>query len=73
MKNERGITLISLAITIVVMFILAGVAVYEAVINDGGVVNDVREETSKQQEMIQEEKDKMNTVLKEQEEDWGIS
>ncbi len=73
MKNERGITLISLAITIVVMFILAGVAVYEAVINDGGVVNEVREETSKQQEMIQEEKDKMNTVLKEQEEDWGIS
>ena len=73
MKNERGITLISLAITIVVMFILAGVAVYEAVINDGGVVNEVREETSKQQEMIQEEKDKMNTVLKQQEEDWGIS
>lgn len=73
MKNERGITLISLAITIVVMFILAGVAVYEAVINDGGVVNEVREETSKQQEMLQEEKDKMNTVLKEQEEDWGIS
>ena len=73
MKNERGITLISLAITIVVMFILAGVAIYEAVINDGGVVNEVKEETSKQQEMVQEEKDKMNTVLKEQEEDWGIS
>ena len=45
MKNERGITLISLAITIVVMFILAGVAIYEAVINDGGVVNEVKEET----------------------------
>lgn len=72
MSNERGITLLSLALTIVVMVILAGVAIYSGTIEDGGLINQVKDETSKQQDMVQDEKDKMNAVLKEQEEDWGI-
>ena len=74
MKSERGITLFSLVITIIVMVILAGVAVYTGVIEDnGGLVNNIKEETTKEQKMIQEEKDKMNEVLKNQEKDWGIT
>ena len=72
MRNERGITLLSLVLTIVVMVILAGVAIYSGTIEDGGLINQVKDETSKQQEMVQDEKDKMNAVLKNQEEDWGI-
>ena len=61
MKSERGITLFSLVITIIVMVILAGVAVYIGVIEDDeGLINRVKEETTKEQEMVQEEKDKMN-------------
>ena len=74
MKSERGITLFSLVITIIVMVILAGVAVYIGVIEDDeGLINRVKEETTKEQEMVQEEKDKMNEVLKNQEKDWGIT
>ena len=72
MSNERGITLLSLVITIIVMVILAGVAIYSGTIEDGALINQVKDETSKQQDMVQDEKDKMNAVLKNQEEDWGI-
>ena len=72
MSNERGITLFSVVITIIVMVILPGVAIYSGTIEDGGLINQVKDETSKQQEMVQDEKDKMNAVLKNQEEDWGI-
>lgn len=39
MKNEKGITLISLVITVIVMLILAGVAITTA-INDGGLFDE---------------------------------
>lgn len=73
MKNERGITLISLTVTLIVMLILAGVAIYGSLYeNDGGLINMVKDENSKQQNMVQEEKNKMNTVLQDVEEEWGI-
>ena len=72
MKSERGITLFLLVLTIIVMIILSGVAIYTGFIEDDGLINRVKEETVKQQDMVQEEKDKMNKVLKEQEQDWGI-
>lgn len=72
MKNERGITLFSLVITIVVMLILAGVAIYGSLYENGGLINSVKDETIKQQNMVQKEKNKMNTVLQDLEEEWGI-
>ena len=36
------------------------------------MVNQVKEETNKQQEMVKQEQEKMNSVLKNQEVDWGI-
>lgn len=71
-KNERGITLLSLVITLVVMLILAGITIYSSLYENGGVINQVKDETSKQQEMVKKEKDKMNTVLQDVEEEWGI-
>ena len=72
MKNERGITLLALAITLVVMLILAGVAIYGSLYENGGTINIVIDETVKQQNMVQKEKNKMNTVLQDVEEEWGI-
>ena len=72
MKNERGITLFSLVVTLVVMLILAGVVIYGSLYENGGIINEVKGETIKQQEMVQDEKDKMNTVLQDVEEEWGI-
>ena len=72
MKNERGITLFSLVVTIIVMLILAGVVIYGSLYENGGIINEVKDETIKQQEMVQDEKDKMNTVLQDVEEEWEI-
>lgn len=72
MKNERGITLLSLVVTIIVMLILAGVAINGSLHENGGVINEVKDETLKQQNMVQKEKNKMNTVLQDVEEEWGI-
>ena len=73
MKNERGITLFSLVLTIIVMTIIIGVTIYMGFIENGGLISTVKNETIKQQDMVQNEKDKMNTVLKEQEKDWGLA
>ena len=43
MKNERGITLFSLVITIVIMLILAGVAIYGSLYENGGIINQVKD------------------------------
>ena len=72
MKNERGITLLSLVVTIIVMLILAGVAIRGSLHENGGIINGVKDETLKQQNMVQKEKNKMNTVLQDVEEEWGI-
>ena len=73
MRNERGITLFSLVVTIVIMIILAGVAIYGGLQEHGGIINAVKDETLKQLNMVQKEKDKMHIVLQDVEEEWGIS
>ena len=70
--RDRGITLLALVVTLIVMLILAGVAIYGSLYENGGVINQFKDETSKQQDMIRDEKDKMNTVLQDVEDEWGI-
>lgn len=72
MKNERGITLFALVVTIAVMLILAGAAIYTGIYENGGTVNLVKDETEKQEEIIEKEKEKKNSVLENIEEEWGI-
>jgi len=71
-QSPAGITLLSLVVTIVLMMILSGVAIYMGIGADGGVINAIKDETQYQEKAINEEKSKMNTVLKNQEKDWGI-
>lgn len=73
MKNERGITLMVLVLTIIVMIILAGVTIYLSLDTNQGVINEVKTETQLQQNMVQTEKNKMNSVLQDLEKDWGLN
>ena len=47
MKNKRGITLIALIITIIVLLILAGVSI-SLVVGDNGVLNQAKNASIKQ-------------------------
>lgn len=73
MNNERGITLMVLVLTIIVMLILAGVTLNIGLGSDRGVINEVKTETKFQQDMTKNENKKRNQVLQELEEDWGIN
>ena len=70
--KENGRTIISLAVTIIVMLILAGVVINAALVEDSGLVHDIKSEKEEQEEMIKEEQDKRDDVLKNQLKDWGF-
>ncbi len=76
MTNEKGITILSLVVTMIVMIILAGVTI-SIIGNDKGstneIISQVQNHVSNQSQMIDKENDKMNQTLKNQEEDWGIT
>lgn len=62
MKNSRGITLIALVITIIVLLILAGVSI-ATIMGDDGII--ARASQSKENTIIAEDKEKINLTLSE--------
>ena len=52
MKNNKGITLVALVVTIVVLLILAGVSI-NLVLGDNGIIAKAKEAQSKSAEAIQ--------------------
>ena len=73
MKEERGITLIVLVVTITILLILAGVTIRLAILDNNSMVKEVLNSTEIQQQMINEEKGKTSNVIKNYEEEWGLS
>lgn len=65
-KNEKGITLISLVITIIIMLILAGVVIILALGNNGliGKAKEAKEETNKQTAIEQINLKITNSIMK---------
>ncbi len=66
MKNkrilkERGITLIALVVTIVVLLILAGVTI-NAVFSDSGIIKKAQEAQNKANESVQKDMEQINTL-----------
>ena len=61
MKKERGITLIALVVTIVVLLILAGVSV-NAIFSDNGIIKRAQEAQSKMDEAIQNDLTAINNL-----------
>ena len=58
-KNKRGITLIALVVTIVVILILAGITIQTA-IGDGGLIDFANQ--SKEEQLIASYKDRIGIV-----------
>ncbi len=73
MKDERGITMIALALTIVVLSIITAVSIRQITVNNSEAMKEIINETDYQEEMVQDEKDKMDNVIDRYEEDWGLS
>ena len=60
-KNEKGITLIALVVTIVVLLILAGVSL-NLVLGDNGIINKAKEGRDKYAEATENEQSELNKV-----------
>lgn len=73
LKNERGITLTALVVTTIIMSILVVVSIRIGFIGEHSTVKEVTKETEKQQNMVEEEKNKMSNVISQYEKEWGIS
>ena len=73
MKNERGITIIALVVTIIIIIILTGVSLNMALIQNNAIIKEVLNETEWQQQMVKEEERKRNNVISSYEEEWGLS
>lgn len=73
MRDERGITLITLVVTVIIMIILTGVTLNLTSLSNNGVVKKVKNETEIQQDMINQEKEKTSNVIKNYEQEWGLS
>ncbi len=73
MKDEKGITLAVLIITVVMFVIIVGVTVRQLVYDNAAPVKSIKNETEYQQNMVQNENKKINGVISDIEEEWGIS
>ncbi len=72
MGNERGVTMIALSITIIVLSIIAGVSINLGLASNSSVVREVENETEMQREMIDEEQSKTENAIQKYEDEWGL-
>ena len=63
-KDERGITLIALAVTIVVILILAGVTI-DAVFSENGIINKAKEAANAMNNAVANDQAELNDLLEE--------
>ena len=63
-KNVRGITLIALAVTIVVILILAGVTI-DAVFSENGIINKAKEAANSMNNAVANDQAELNDLLEE--------
>ena len=62
LRNEKGITLVALVITVIMMLILAGVAI-SAVTDNGGLFDKVTTATGEYEKAMRDEAELYNTIL----------
>lgn len=73
MKSERGITLMVLVLTIMIIIIISGVSIKIIYGNDSSTVKQVFNETTEQRNKVEKEKEKMDNTIDMMEEEWGLS
>ena len=64
MKEKRGITLIALAVTIVVILILAGVTI-DVTLGENGILNKSKEAANRMNNLVKEDEAELNELLNE--------
>lgn len=64
MKNNKGITLLTLVVTIVVLIILAGITI-NATLGDNGIINKAQESKNKLEDAVNSDQEKLNSLLDE--------
>ena len=64
MYNRKGITLIALVVTIIVLLILAGITI-TLLLSDGGIIKKAGEAANRMNEAIQTEQSQMNDLMEE--------
>mgnify|MGYP005784491043 CR=1 FL=1 len=64
MKGKRGITLIALAVTIVVILILAGVTI-DVTLGENGILNKSKETANRMNNLVKEDESELNELLNE--------
>ena len=64
MYNRKGITLVALVVTIIVLLILAGVTI-TSLLGDDGIIKKAGEATNRMNEAIQTEQSQMNDLMEE--------
>ena len=63
-KEKRGITLIALAVTIIVILILAGVTI-DAVFSDDGIINKAKEAANAMNNAVENDQTSLNELFNE--------
>ena len=63
-KEKRGITLIALAVTIVIILILAGVTI-DAVFSENGIINKAKEAANSMNNAVTNDQAKLNELFNE--------
>ena len=63
-KEKRGITLIALAVTIIVILILAGVTI-DAVFSENGIINKAKEAANAMNNAVANDQAELNDLLEE--------
>lgn len=63
-KEQRGITLVALVITVIIIIILSTVTI-NVVFGDGGLIRQAKDTVEKAESSIQDENEKMNKLLQE--------
>ena len=62
--NERGITLVALVVTIIVLLILAGVTI-TSLLGDDGIIRKAQQAANKMNEAVKSEQEELNALLEE--------
>lgn len=71
-QKEKGVTIIALAVSIIVLIILAGVSIKFGTGAENGVIQEVSNQIETQNKLVKNETSQINSVLLNQEKDWGI-
>ncbi len=63
-REKRGITLIALAVTIIVILILAGVTI-DAVFSENGIINKAKEAANSMNNAVENDQKELNDLINE--------